>query len=189
MVIFSRLSEQTLDFFSKGFNMKLQDFKWLAGLITSVFFATTALATTPKMITVTQKHNIRVVYDIDQNQMEAGVGQGLYYVRGLLESYKKQGIALKELHIVVVVHGSAVSWTLNNKTYEKYMANPFTPNPNEQIIKELIAHGVSVEACNVSLREHHWTAKNVMPGVAVTFDAYTRMIDLQMQGYAYIKLP
>ncbi len=155
----------------------------------SALLVGSSIAAPVKIITVKVKHNIRVVYDADQNNIFAGVGRSLFMVRGLLESYKNLGIPRKQLHIVIVVHGSAVYWLLNNKTYEKYMQNPFNPNPNEHLIKQLIAEGVSVDACNVSLRDHHWNAKDVMPGVKVVFDAYTRMIDLQMRGYAYIKMP
>lgn len=32
-----------------------------------------------------------------------------------------------------------------------------------------------------------WTADNVIPGVTLVHDAYTCFIDLQQQGYAYIR--
>ena len=169
--------------------MRRGNFKLFIGLVMSILFVVHSFAAPVKIIKIKVRHDIRVVYDIDQNNMFAGVGRGLFMVRGLLESYKNLGVPRNQLHIVVVVHGSAVYWTLNNKTYEKYTQNIFTPNPNEHLIKQLIAHGVSVDACNVSLREHGWSAKDVMPGVKVVFDAYTRLIDLQMRGYAYIKLP
>jgi len=169
--------------------MKHNNIKKIAGFVLSVLFIGSSIAAPIKIIKIKVKHNIRVVYDVDQNNIFAGVGRGLFMVRGLLESYKKLGIPQNQRHIVIVVHGGAVYWLLNNKTYEKYMNNPFNPNPNEHIIKQLIASGVSVDACNVSLRDHHWNAEDVMPGVKVVFDAYTRMIDLQMRGYAYIKLP
>lgn len=169
--------------------MKNSSLKFFTGFVVSVLFAIHTFAAPVKIIKIKVRHDIKVVYDVDQNNMFAGVGRGLFMVRGLLESYKNLGVAQNQFHIVVVVHGSAVYWTLNNKTYEQYMQNPFNPNPNAHLIKQLIKHGVSIDACNVSLHSHHWNANDVMPGVHVVFDAYTRMIDLQMRGYAYIKLP
>ena len=44
------------------------------------------------ILTINHKKNIRVAYDIKDDVWEAGIGKGLYYVRGLLEAYKSQGI-------------------------------------------------------------------------------------------------
>jgi intracellular sulfur oxidation DsrE/DsrF family protein len=144
-------------------------------------------ASTSDILTVQHKNNIKVVYDINQNDMEAGIGKGLYYVRGLIEAYKNQKIPLKNVDISVVIHGAAGYWLLNDETYQSFAGNPFDENPNKKVISELLAYGVSVEMCHVTMKGHHWTASNLLPGVKMVFDAYTRMIDLQMQGYSYIK--
>ena len=146
-----------------------------------------AASVTNSIITVQHKDKIKAVYDINQNTMNAGVGEGLYYVRGLLEAYKKQDIPAKKLNISVVVHGAAGYWLLKDEKYQDVTGNPFDFNPNKKIVKELQDLGVSVELCHVTMKAHHWQAKDVLPGVKIVFDAYSRMIDLQMQGYAYIK--
>lgn len=150
-------------------------------------FSFSASAAAPKILTVQHKHDIKVVYDVDQDKKEAGIGQALYYVRGLLEAYKGQGVPLKQLHISVVVHGAAGYWLLKDDPYQKHVGDPFAVNMNAKVVKELIDMGVSVEMCHVTMKAYHWTAKDLLPGVKIVYDAYTRMIDLQMQGYAYIK--
>lgn len=55
------------------------------------------------------------------------------------------------------------------------------------MIKELLAHGVSVELCGVTMKSMGWTEKDVLPGGKIVHDAYTRLIDLQQRGYAYIR--
>ncbi|MDX1795191.1 MAG: DsrE family protein [Hydrogenovibrio sp.] len=162
-------------------------FKWAAVPAFFVFFSLQAFAASTEILPVQQKHDIRVVYDVNQDQQEAGIGKALYYVRGLLEAYKKQHVPMKEIHISVVVHGGAGYWLLKNKPYQNHVGNPFDVNPNKKVVQELIQHGVSVELCHVTMKAHGWTAKDVLPGVKIVFDAYTRMIDLQMRGYAYIK--
>ena len=144
------------------------------------------LAQTP-IINVTKKTNIRVVYDIKDDASEAGIGKGLYYVRGLLEAYKSQGISEKNLKISVVLHGPTVYWMLNENAYRQFKHDEFDFNPNEQVLRELLNHGVSVEVCNLTLRGKGWTADDLMPGVKLVHDAYTRLIDLQQRGYAYIR--
>ncbi|MBN2864494.1 MAG: DsrE family protein [Thiotrichales bacterium] len=147
-----------------------------------------AQATNPaNIIQAQQTKNIKVVYDINQNDTEAGIGKGLYYVRGLLEAYKKQNIPLDQVHISVVVHGAAGLWLLKDASYQTFVNDPFGFNPNKQVVKELLDNGVSVELCHVTMNAHHWQPKDILPGVKIVFDAYSRMIDLQMQGYAYIK--
>lgn len=144
------------------------------------------LAQTP-ILTVTQKKNIRVVYDIKDDIWDAGIGKGLYYARGLLEAYKSQGVSEKNIKISVVLHGPTVYWLLKEDAYREFKHDEFDFNPHDRVLHELLAHGVSVEVCNLTLRGKGWTANDLMPGVTVVHDAYTRLIDLQQQGYAYIR--
>ena len=145
-----------------------------------------ALSQTP-ILAINHKKNIRVAYDIKDDVWEAGIGKGLYYVRGLLEAYKSQGITQKNLKISVVLHGATVYWLLKEDVYRQFKRDEFDFNPHDQILQELLAHGVSVEVCNVTLRGKGWTANDLMPGVTLVHDAYTRLIDLQKQSYAYIR--
>ncbi|WP_228766848.1 MULTISPECIES: DsrE family protein [Thiomicrorhabdus] len=167
-------------------------FKWLLPLLTSlILIAPNAMAQEKaypdNIITVQKTKNIKIVYDINQNESAAGIGKGLYYVRGLLEAYKKQNVPMKELHISVVIHGDAGYWLLNEEKYQNFTGNPFDVNPNTKVVQELIDHGVSVEICHVTMKAHHWKPEDILPGVKIVFDAYTRIIDLQQQGYTYIK--
>ncbi len=138
-------------------------------------------------ITGIKKHrNIRVVYDVSRDELEAGIGKALYYVRGLLEAYKKLGVKTEELHISVVLHGAAAYWVLNTEAYQQVKGDIFAHNPNEKVIGELLEHGVSVEICNATIKGKGWSAADILPGVKLVHDGYTRMIDLQLRGYAYI---
>lgn len=161
-------------------------FKWGVFIALALSLSEVAYAA-PKIIQVQQNQDIKVVYDINQNDTEAGIGKALFYARGLIEAYKKQNAALDKVHISLVVHGAAGFWLLKDKAYQKATNNPFAVNPNTKVVQELIDNGVSVELCHVTMQAHHWKANQILPGVKIVFDAYTRMIDLQMRGYAYIK--
>ncbi|MPQ77141.1 DsrE family protein [Hydrogenovibrio sp. JE_KL2] len=162
-------------------------YQWFVACLFTFAFITSASAADSTILKVQHKHDIKVVYDVNQNNIEAGIGQALYYVRGLLEAYKGQGIPMEQLHISVVVHGAAGYWLLKDPKYQDFVGNPFDVNPNEKVVKELIAHGVSVEICHVTMKAHRWKPEDILPGVKIVYDAYTRIIDLQMQGYAYVK--
>lgn len=143
--------------------------------------------TTPPVLEVTHRQNIRAVYDVKDDLWAAGIGKGLYYVRGLLEAYKDMGVDPKALHISIVLHSKAAYHLLNDEAYQDHTGDPFTVNPNDKVVAELVAHGVSVEICHVTMKGHGWHAEDLLPDVVMVHDAYTRMIDLQQEGYAYIR--
>ncbi len=146
-----------------------------------------AAAQQTDIIGVQKRTDIKVVYDDKDDVWEAGIGQGLYYLRGLLEAYKSLGVPQDQLHISIVLHGPTAYWLLNDQAYQRYKKDPFTYNPNSQVVAELIKHGVSVEICNVTMRAKGFTPEDLLPGVVIVHDAYTRLIDLQQRGYAYIR--
>ncbi|MBI2310975.1 MAG: DsrE family protein [Betaproteobacteria bacterium] len=141
----------------------------------------------PQVISIAKRAGVRVAYDVKDDVWDAGIGKGLYYVRGLLESYKALGVAPKNLKISIVLHGNSAYWLLNETAYRQHKNDPFDFNPNEKVVEELLAHGVSVEICGSTMRSKGWVAEDLLPGVTIVRDAYTRLIDLQQRGYAYIR--
>lgn len=140
-----------------------------------------------RIIGVETRQNIHVAYDIKDNLLDAGIGKGLYYVRGLLESYKAVKVAPAQRHISVVLHGEAAYMLLNDEAYQEHTLDPFSANPNDQVVTELLDQGVSVEICYQTMKGKGWTAGDILPGVTIVHDAYTRLIDLQQRDYAYIR--
>jgi intracellular sulfur oxidation DsrE/DsrF family protein len=59
-------------------------------------------------------------------------------------------------------------------------------NPNKAIIRELIENGVSIEMCGLTMKEHGWTKKDLLPDVKVVPAFYPRVIDLELQGYGLV---
>ena len=93
----------------------------------------------------------------------------------------------KQLKISIVLHGDTAYWLLNDQAYQQYKNDPFTYNPNAKVVEELLGHGVSVEICRVTMHAHGFVPEDLLPGVVIVHDAYTRLIDLQQRGYAYIR--
>ena len=147
----------------------------------------TSLAPIHPFITLDNRNDIKVVYDVKDDVWEAGVGKALFFVRGLLESYKSMGIKADKLNISVILHGPTAYWLLNEAAYQIHKSDPFDYNPNEKIVGELLALGVSVEICNATMKAKKWTDKDLLPSVIVVHDAFTRLIDLQSRQYAYIR--
>ena len=138
------------------------------------------------MVNVDPDASYKVVYDISSEQIAAGVSKGLYYARGLIEAFGKQGVPPSRLDIHLVLHGDAAKFLLVDDTFQKAVNDPFAVNLNAKITQDLLDLGVSVEICHSIMRAKGWAAKDVLPGVTIVHDGYTRLIKLQGDGYAYI---
>lgn len=139
-----------------------------------------------EMVKVDPRAHFRVVYDIHSAEIAAGISKGLYYARGLIEAYGKQGVTPAQLDIHLVLHGDAAQFLLIDDTYQKAVKDPFAVNLNAKITQDLLSLGVGVEICHSVMRAKGWTPADVLPGVTIVHDGYTRLIKLQNDGYAYI---
>ena len=128
---------------------------------------------------------IKVVYGIKEDDWEAGVGKPLFYARGLFQSYDAMGVSPAHVDMHLVLHGAAGYWLLDDDAYRAEQ-NQLTGNPNAHIVKELIDQGAHIEACYETLKAHGWHRDDLLPGVEIVHDAYSRIVDLQSRGYAYL---
>ena len=137
-------------------------------------------------VAVERRENIRVVYQIKDDDWLEGVGKGLAYLKKLVTAYRTMGVPAKEVHVSAVFHGNAGYWMLRDGLYEAHARKP-GGNPNQALIRELLDAGVSIELCAQTMREHSWKPEDVLPGVRIVVGAYPRVIDLELRGYAYIR--
>lgn len=128
----------------------------------------------------------KAVYDIHSDATTAGVSRGLYYARGLIEAFGKQGVSPQQLNIHLVVHGDAARFLLIDSTYQTAVNDDFAVNMNANLVQALTGLGVKVEICRSAMKSAGWTADDVLPDVTIIHDGYTRLVKLQNDGYAYI---
>jgi intracellular sulfur oxidation DsrE/DsrF family protein len=128
----------------------------------------------------------RVVYDIHSDEQSAGISRGLYYARGLFEAFSKQGVKPSQVDAHLVLHGDAAVMLLKDEPYQLAINDPFAVNPNAKIVQDLLDLGVSVEICHSAMKSKGWRFQDVLPGVAIVHDGYTRLVKLQNDGYALI---
>ncbi|MDA8127709.1 MAG: DsrE family protein [Betaproteobacteria bacterium] len=168
--------------------------KYLCGLALALGLAAPAAAAPQlepalsqrTLLNVDPHARYKVVYDIHTAETAAGISKGLFYARGLIEAYRKQGVAPKQLDIHLVLHGEAAQYLLVDTTYRDVVGDPFAVNLNAKITQDLLDLGVSVEICHSVMKSKGWTADDVLPGVTIVHDGYTRIIKLENDGYAYI---
>ena len=137
-------------------------------------------------IGVSVQKNIRVVYQIKDDDWKGGIGRGLYYLQKLVGTYDSLAIAEGDRSIHAVFHDSAGYWMLTDKSYDRFTGSK-AGNPNKHVIEELVNRGVSIELCAQTMKSQGWNVEDILPDVKIVVGAYPRIIDLQMQGYAYIR--
>lgn len=95
------------------------------------------------------------------------------------------GVPASKLHVVVVVHGPAAQYVVNNEEYRKKFN---TDNPNIPLFKELLDAGVKLFVCGQSLNKRGIPKEVVSPEVKPALSAMTTLTTYQLKGYALIKL-
>ncbi len=139
-----------------------------------------------KRIGLDVKKGVKVVYQIKTDEWKRGIGSGLHYVRKLVDAYDSLGVDEQDRSVHVVFHGDAGYWMLTDEAYNKFKKVE-TGNPNKPVIDQIVERGVSIELCAQTMKSNGWTDDDVLPGVTIVIGAYPRIIDLQLQGYAYIR--
>ena len=137
-------------------------------------------------IPITIRQNIRAVYQIKDDTWEEGIGKGVFYVQKLMAAYQDMQIPNKEVHLHAVFHGDAGYHMLTGDAYDAFKKTD-SGNPNTDAVVGLIKAGVSVELCDQTMKAHGWKSEDILPGVKIVIGAYPRIIDLQQQGFAYIR--
>jgi intracellular sulfur oxidation DsrE/DsrF family protein len=144
-----------------------------------------SIAAEPEVIPIQVRENLRIVYQVTDDVAHDGVNKGLFYARKLINTYEKQGIAANQVHLHLVYHGTGIAAVVNDAARKRLGTD--AANPNGEILEELIKRGVQVELCENTMQQKGVKPTELMPGVKLVVGAFPRLIDLQLQGFAYIK--
>tara|TARA_R110002050_G_scaffold56512_1_gene126984 strand:- start:76284 stop:76823 length:540 start_codon:yes stop_codon:yes gene_type:complete len=101
-----------------------------------------------------------------------------------LNMHAQVGIPKDQLHVALVIHGSAAKDVLTDTAYEKRYG---TKNPNTELIKTLIDAGVNVILCGQSASFRGIEKDEMIRGVQLSLSAMTALIQLQNEDYRLIK--
>ena len=128
---------------------------------------------------------VKVVYQIATDELKDGVHKGLLYLNKLHHFYAEKGYSPEELHIHAVFHGKAAAHLLTDAAWRKYGLGK--ANPSTDLIASLVKSGVHLELCDKRRQAEHWSKSDVSPDVLLVEAAYPRLIELQQQGFSYIR--
>lgn len=160
--------------------------KRLIPCLTLFFLAAFLEAAEPGVLPLQVTKNLKLVYQVSDDASHDGINRGLFYVRKLIDTYAREGIPAGEVDFHVVYHGAGLHAVVND-TARARLTPEQTGNPNVAVLADLINRGVKIKICADTMRQKQVVAAELQPGVQPVVGAYPRLVDLQLQGYAYIK--
>lgn len=105
------------------------------------------------------------------------------------EYYKSQ---LKELHVVVVIHGDAYRFFIKDLKNSPYKDDTKLIEKQKEIETRLInlvnTYGVKFIMCKEGMMGRKIDPKNIYPFVEFVENGFIALVDWQNRGYAYIPL-
>jgi intracellular sulfur oxidation DsrE/DsrF family protein len=94
------------------------------------------------------------------------------------------GVPADKLHVVMVVHGPAAQFIVNNAAYQKKFG---MDNPNLALFTALEKAGVKLFICGQSMVKRNIDPATVAPEVKVSLSAITALTTYQLKGYSLLK--
>lgn len=94
------------------------------------------------------------------------------------------GVPANRLHVVMVIHGPAAQYIVNNEAYQKKFN---VSNPNLPLFTALKDAGVKILVCGQSVIKRNIDPGTIAPEVKVSLSAITALTTYQLKGYALLK--
>ncbi len=128
---------------------------------------------------------IHLVYDVQEDDWDSGIGAGLARLRRVIADYEAMGIPQSEVNISAIFHGGAAYWLLTDDAYAAF-TNRAEGNPNRSTISDLAKRGVSIELCGRTMSRNTWKRGDILPEVKIVSGVCARVAELGHQGYVYM---
>jgi len=131
------------------------------------------------------KMNYKIVIEVNSdNPKPETVHEFFDKVASVVNLHALGGVPANKLHVVMVIHGPAAPFVLNNDVYKKKFNSD---NPNIPLFKELTDAGVKIFVCGQSLNKRNIAKESVTPEVKPALSAITTLTTYQLKGYAVLR--
>lgn len=124
----------------------------------------------------------RVVMRIDRDNPKGDNSFALQQIAMLAEKFKQLGTDAK---VVAVFNGDGGYMLLKDMAYDRTRGTN-TGNPYKAAIERLLAQGVQVEECGMTMMREKWSNQQLLGGVKVNAGANLRIIELAQKGYVVL---
>lgn len=106
--------------------------------------------------------------------------ENLVAIARIINLHVAAGVPLKNISVVIVVHGGGNFAVLSNAASRKRLD---TDNPNVKLVKELENAGAKFIVCGQSMDFMGLTKSDILPEVKIAFSAQTTFTTYQLKGY------
>ncbi|MDH5643628.1 MAG: DsrE family protein [Gemmatimonadota bacterium] len=126
-------------------------------------------------------HEYKVVFDVSQGGTEPeALNRYIVTVARFLNMHARAGVPVENMHLAIVLHGSAAKAALSHEAYrERYEID----NPNFELVAALREAGVRIYLCGQSAMSRGFMKEDLAPSVDLALSAMTMMVLLQDEGY------
>lgn len=124
---------------------------------------------------------LKVVFDVSQAGKDGALNRKFDSVARFINMSVANGVPIKNMHLAIVVHGSATNEMLNAKAYR---AKYGKENPNLELISALLKNHVKIIQCGQSAASHQIAKQDMIKGVDMALSAMTAHVILAAQGYS-----
>lgn len=126
----------------------------------------------------------RVIFDVRKSPNDINaVNPLLDIVARFINMHIAQGISEENLHIVVILHGSATKSVLNKKGYKDRFRKK---NPNLELLNKLQKAGVELFVCGQSALNYKISRDEVAKSVKFALSALSVLVEYQSLDYQLI---
>lgn len=127
----------------------------------------------------------KVVFDIMTSPDDLGqVNPSIETAARFLNMHGQNGIPLEQLKVALVIHNKASKDVINSQAYKNKFGRE---NPNEELLKELIAANADIIFCGQSSASRGFPKQELIEGIQLSLSAMTALIQLQDDNYRLIK--
>ena len=124
----------------------------------------------------------KVVFDTTAAAVAGKPNRGLDSAARLVNVYVSEGMEQSRPRIAVILHTGATPAALSDDAHGRSAAGG--PNPNRQLVEDLVAEGVEVWVCGQSVIRGGHTLDDVLPGIKVAYSAMIFNINRQADGWS-----
>ncbi|WP_257982830.1 DsrE family protein [Shewanella sp. GutDb-MelDb] len=124
---------------------------------------------------------MKVVFDMSTAAEPGKVNRSLDTLARFINMHVSEGVPLKNIELMMVVHGSAVADFTDNKFYQSHQSKP---NGNTELISKLAKLGVHFYVCGQSAAYYDVSSAQLLPGVDMALSAMTAHAIAAQQGYS-----
>ncbi|MGD9810932.1 MAG: DsrE family protein [Sphingobium sp.] len=135
-------------------------------------------------VTVPKGTVFRLLFDAHQGAKPGQINRVVERAARFINLNVAAGMAESDIHIAIVVHGSAGPDLLADKAYRARFEG--AANASAGPVAELLGHGVQIYLCGQSAAAMGLAKADLLPGVKMAPSAMTMEALLQQQGYTLI---